>query len=115
MRFTKTIPSVESSPANGNLFTNSFPDWRDGTYEMFKDWAGKQFGTKELDSDDEAEIPVHRQKAKDIQFEVNKRGFFILPPRSNFKTIRERQRVIRGYIGAVYRPLMHFSARLFFL
>jgi hypothetical protein len=66
-----------------------------------------------MDSDDEGEVPVHMQKAKDIQFEVNKKGFFILPPRANFKTIRERQRVIRGYIGAVYRASLHLSSFFF--
>lgn len=57
----------------------------------------------EPDSDDEAEIPVHRQKAKHIEFERNDVGDFILPPPSNYRLVRGRQRVVRGYIGAVYR------------
>jgi hypothetical protein len=76
---------------------------------MFGDWARKQFGAKEMDSDDEAEVPAHMQKAKDIQFEVNKKGYFILPPKTDIKTIKGRQRVIRGYIGAVYRASFHWS------
>lgn len=95
--------SVESSQLVGNTFTNSFPDWRDGTYENFKEWALKQFAVKDLDSDDNVEVPVHFQKAKDIEFQKNKAGEFILPPMVNYKTIRQKQRVVRGYIGAVYR------------
>lgn len=109
----KSISRVESLPVVGNSFTNTCEDWRAGTYELFKDWARKQFDGKEMDSDDEGEILVHHQKAKDIQFEVNKKGFFILPPKSNFKFIKERQRVIRGYIGAVYRELVHFVDFIF--
>jgi hypothetical protein len=98
----------------GSSFTNSHQDWRGGTYELFNDWARKQFGAKEMDSDEEAEVPVHLQKAKDIRFKVNKGGHFILPPRSDYKMIKEKQRVIRGYIGAVYRKWIHFSLFLFF-
>jgi hypothetical protein len=87
----------------GNSFSHSCADWREGTYENFKEWAVKQFGLKDLDSDDEAEVPVHMQKAKDIAFEKNKKGHYILPDMSNYTTIRQKQRVIRGYIGAVYR------------
>ena len=86
----------------GNSFTHSCSDWRDGTYEHFKEWAVKQFGLKDLDSDDEGEVPVHMQKAKDIAFERNREGEYILPDMSNYRTIRQRQRVVRGYIGAVY-------------
>jgi hypothetical protein len=50
----------------------------------------------------EADIPVHMQKAKDISFERNKKGIYKLPHTSDFKTIRQRQRVVRGYIRAVY-------------
>jgi hypothetical protein len=94
--------SVESSPVVGNAFTNSHPDWRDGTYENFKDWAVKQFGIEELDSDDEAEVPIKFRKAKDLSFEMNRRGYLTVPSMSNCRTIREKQRVVRGYIGAVY-------------
>jgi hypothetical protein len=66
------------------------------------DWSLKQFGLKEPDSDDNGEVAVHLQKAKDLKFEINKRGHFILPPLDNFKTVRQKQRVVRGYIGAVY-------------
>lgn len=69
----------------------------------------KQFGLDELDSDDEAEVPVLMQKAKNIEFERDESGELILPPISEFKTIREKQRVIRGYIGAVYSQLIHFT------
>ena len=96
------IRSVESSQCVGHSFTNSCPDWRDGTYQMFNDWALKQFGAKELDSDDQAAIPVQFQKAKNIEFKKNANGEFILPPMSNYGTIRQKQRVIRGYLGAVY-------------
>ena len=94
---------MESSSLIGNTFTNSCPDWREGTNDQFKDWALKQFGVKELDSDDDNEVPVQLQKAKDIQFEKNVEGEFILPPIAKYKTIRQKQRVVRGYIGAVYR------------
>lgn len=95
------IPSVESSPIVGNAFTNSCNDWRDGTYENFKDWSVKQFGAKDAESDEE-EVPLHFQKAKDILFEKNRHGYFMLPGTEKIKTIRQKQRVIRSYIGAVY-------------
>jgi hypothetical protein len=86
----------------GNHFTTSYPDWRAGTYDHFKEWSLKQFGQKEPDSDDDEEVPVHLQKAKHLQFEKNHRGDFILPPMTNYRTVREKQRVVRGYLGAVY-------------
>jgi hypothetical protein len=98
---------VESSPNVGNAFTNVHKDWQEGTYENFKDWAVKQFGVGDLDSDDEEEVPVHLQKAKDIEFKRNECGEFILPPKTDFKTIRGMQRVIRGYVGAVYSECVH--------
>ena len=55
-------------PVMGNSFTQSCPDWREGTYDNFKGWAPKQFGIEEMDSDEEADIPVHFKKAKDIEF-----------------------------------------------
>ena len=55
------------------------------------------------------------QKAKDIVFEKNGKGHFILPPRHGYKTNRQRQRVIRGYVGAVYRMSMNSFHLLFFL
>jgi hypothetical protein len=63
----------------------------------------KQFGAKEFDSDDNVEVPVNFQKAKNLEFKKNKAGEFILPPMDQFKTNRQKQRVIRGYIGAIYR------------
>ena len=102
LHVSQWISSVESKPMVGNAFTNSCPDWKDGTYEIFKDWAVRQFGVKELESDDEAEVPVHMQKAKDIAFKRSKKTGYILPSMSNFRTTRQKQRVIRGFIGAVY-------------
>lgn len=79
-------------------------------YENFKDWSVRQFGLKEMESGDEVEVPVHFQKAKDIVFEKNRRGEFVLPPMQNFRKIKEKQRVIRGYVGAVYRELVRGSS-----
>lgn len=62
----------------------------------------KQFGVKEFDSDDNTEVAVNFQKAKDIEFEKNARGEYVLPPMVKYKTVRQKQRVVRGYIGAVY-------------
>jgi hypothetical protein len=85
------------------LFTESYPDWKEGTFNSFQEWSEKQLGLKDGDSDDEGEVPVHLRKAKLIEFEQNEDGDFILPPLSQLKTVREKQRVVRGYIGAVYR------------
>jgi hypothetical protein len=38
-----------------------------------------------------------------LKFEKNEKGYFILPDRENFKLMKQKQRVVRGYIGAVYR------------
>ena len=92
--------SVESAPEVGSAFSHAYPDWKEGTYEMFKDWAAKQFG--DTTSDDEAEVPVQYQKAKDIVFKRNKRGDLILPPMSEYRKVRQQQRIIRAYAGAVY-------------
>ena len=94
--------SVESSPNSGNKFTNSCKTWREGTYENFKEWVVKQFRISELGSDDEAEVLADMQKAKDISFEKNDCGHFILPPIENHHSMKQRQRIIRAYIGAVY-------------
>jgi hypothetical protein len=83
-------------------FTQSCPDWKEGTYENFKGWALKHFGENEVDSDEEADVPVHFKKAKNIEFRKNSKGHFILPGMGNYRTTRQRQRVVRGYIGAVY-------------
>jgi hypothetical protein len=100
--------SIESPPCIGTSFTNSCPDWSEGTYDKFKEWALKQFEVKEMDSDDNTEVPVDYCKARDIEFEKNDLGELILPPLSNFGTVRQKQRVVRGYIGAVYREYMYF-------
>ena len=57
---------------------------------------------------------MHKQKAKDIVFGRNKKGHFLLPPRSDHKTIKDKQRAVRGYIGAVYRTWFHFIKVLSF-
>jgi hypothetical protein len=94
---------METPPLVGNSFTNTHKDWKEGMYENFKDWSVKQFGNQPLGSGDEAELPVEFQKAKDISFEKNRRGCFILPPLENYRTIKQKQKVIRAYVGAVYR------------
>ena len=93
----------------GNAFTQSFADWRTGTYEYFKDWASKQFNAEDQDSDDDDDVPVQYQKAKDIPFKKNKRGDIVVPPITDYRTVRQRQRVIRGYLGAVYREFECFD------
>jgi hypothetical protein len=70
--------------------------------DKFQKWSLGQYDPKERDSDEDDEVPVRFQKAKDIVFSVNKRGYLILPPKDDFEKTRERQRVVRGYIGAVY-------------
>jgi hypothetical protein len=94
------IFSVENSPIVGNSFTESCSDWRDGTFELFKDWAAKQFGIKELETDDEAEVPVRKRKAKSLEFERNENGVLVLEDKSGIA--KDVQRTVRGYVGAVY-------------
>lgn len=108
LQTTHILFSVESVPGQGNSFTNTHPDWKEGIFDKFNEWASKQFGLKEMDSDDDAEVPVDKQKAKDIEFEKDESGVLILPPMDEYNTVRQRQRVVRGYIGAVY-------SRFFFL
>jgi hypothetical protein len=74
----------------GSSFTHSRGDWRDGTYKHFKEWAVKQFGLKALDSDNEGEVPVHMQKAKDLAFERIDNGVYILPDMCNYQTNHHR-------------------------
>lgn len=74
----------------------------------------KQFRIGELDSEDEAEVPADMMKAKDISFEKNDRGHFILPPLENYNNTKQRQRVVRGYVGAIYRQ-QHSSPHCHFL
>ena len=85
-------PSVESAAEVGNPFTHAYPDWKEGTYEILKDWALKQFGGST--SDDEADIPVQYQKAKDISFKRNKSGDLILPPMSDYKKLHQEKKII---------------------
>jgi hypothetical protein len=54
------------------------------------------------------------QKAKDIKFQKNEEGEYILPDMSNYRTIRQKQRFIRGYIGAIYRMSSNFDSIGFF-
>lgn len=106
--------SVESPPVVGNTFTQACPDWREGTYDNFKEWAARQFGVKDLEPGDEMDLPVQMKKARDIEFKTNKKGHYILPSRSDYKRTKEKQRVIRGYIGAVYRALFQYLTLLSF-
>ena len=82
---------------------------------MFKDWAVGQFDLKDGESDDEDVLPAQIPKARDIFFQKNKKGVYVVPPISNFKTVREKQRVVRGYIGAVYRKSIQSMVSPFFL
>ena len=77
--------SIKSSPVTENSFKNSYQDWREGTFEKFKAWSLDQFGVNPKDSDDEAEVPVNMVKAKDIFFEKNRSGVFVLPPMATIK------------------------------
>jgi hypothetical protein len=106
---------METTPVVGNAFTTSCNNWKEGTYENFKDWALKQFDVRNSDSDDDGEIPVQMMKAKDIRFEQKETGEFILPPMSNYRTVKQKQRVVRGYIGAVYRQSIYFIFIISFL
>lgn len=63
----------------------------------------KQFGVEDVELDEEGGVPADVQKAKDMVFEKNDLGHFILPPIENYNTTKQRQKVVRGYIGAVYR------------
>ena len=60
-----------------------------------------------MESDDDTEVPVHFQKAKDIEFEKNKAGEFILPPllKSSLALVRGRGWFSK-YIGVVYRQYL---------
>ena len=86
----------------GNSFTNAHKDWKEEIYENFKEWSVKQFDHQPLESGDEVEHPIEFQKAKDISFEKNHHGHFILPPIQIYRTIKQKQRVICAYVGAVY-------------
>jgi hypothetical protein len=69
----------------------------------------KQFDLKHQDSDDDdVGVQVHMVKSKDLTFDKNKKGDFILPPMTDYRLIRQKQRVIRGFIGATYRECYLF-------
>ena len=42
------------------------------------------------------------EKAKNISSKRNESGGFILPPMSDYHKIRQKQRVVQAYVGAVY-------------
>ena len=96
----------------GNLFTESCSDWKEGTFELFKVWASKQFGLRELETDDEAEVPVRMRKAKNIHFEKNDDGVYILGDKIGIA--KDVQRTVRGYIGAVYSESLPSIFIMFF-
>jgi hypothetical protein len=98
--------SVESAPEVGHSFTHACPDCKEGTYELFKNWAAKQLGDPRSEEDEAKEVPVEYKKAKDISFKRNERGGLILPPISNYKRLCQKQRVVRAYAGAIYSKLM---------
>lgn len=102
MIYILTYYSVKSSPNVGNSFTNSCQAWKYRMYENFKEWAVKQFRMNGLESNDEAEAPPDMLKSKDIHFKKNNWGHFILPPIENYHNVKQRKRVVRGYIGVVY-------------
>lgn len=99
---------MESAPQVGNSFTHACPEWREGTYELFKGWAAKQFADPQSEDEaEEGEVSVEFKKAKDILFKRNESGRLILPPMTDYKKIRQKQRVVRAYAGAVYSKSMH--------
>jgi hypothetical protein len=80
--------SVESAPQVGNSFTHACPNWKEGTHELFKDWAAKQLiDPQSEDEAEEGEVPVEFKKAKDISFMRNESGGLILPPMTDYKKI----------------------------
>jgi hypothetical protein len=84
--------SVESAPQVGNSFTHACPNWKKGTYELFKDWATKQLTDPQSeDKAEEGEVPVEFKKAKDISFTRNESGGLILPPMTDYKKIRKAE------------------------
>ena len=51
--------SVESTPEVGNSLTHACPEWKEGTYNLFKDWAVKQFGDpRSQDEGEEGDVLV---------------------------------------------------------
>ena len=100
--------SVESAPEVGNSFTHACPEWKEGIYELFKDWAAKQFGDpRSQDEGEEGDVPVECKKAKDISFKRNESGGLILLPMTEYRKVCQKQRVVCAYAGAVYSRSMH--------
>ena len=88
----------------GNSFTNAHKDWKEGMYENFKEWSVKQFSHQPLESGDEAELPI--EYFKRLKISLLKRtimGILFCPPLQIYRTIKQKQRVIHAYVGAVYR------------
>jgi len=107
LRTSNLSLSVESAAEVGNSFTHACPDWKEGTYELFKNWAANQLGEPRSEDEVEEEIPVEYKKAKDISFNRNESGGLILPPLSQYRRVRQKQRVVRAYVGAVYSKSIH--------
>jgi hypothetical protein len=71
--------SIESAPQVRNSFTHACPNWKEGTYELFRDWAAKQLTDLQFEDEaEEGEVPVEFKKAKDISFTRNESGGLIL-------------------------------------
>ena len=81
--------NVKSAPKVRNLFTHACPEWKEGTYELFKDWAVKQFSDPRSEDEGEGDVPVEYKKMKDILFERNGSGGLIIPPMSEYVKSRE--------------------------
>ena len=75
---------METPPLVGNSFTNVHKDWKEGMYKNFKEWS-ETIWPSTIGIWSEAELPIEFQKAKDISFEKNHHGHFILPPTSNIQ------------------------------
>ena len=84
--------SVKSTPEVGNLFTHACPKWKEGTYELFKDWAVEQFGDpRSQDEGEKGDVPVECKKAKDISFKRNESGGLILPLMTEYRKVHQKQ------------------------
>ena len=62
--------SVESTPEVGNSFTHACPEWKEGTYELFKDWAAKQFsGPRSENEGEEGDVlfNIKRQRISHLR------------------------------------------------
>ena len=78
--------SVKSTPEVRNSFTHACPEWKEGTYELFKDWAVKQFSdSRSEDEGEEGDVPIEYKKVKDISFKRNGSGGLILSPMSEYR------------------------------